>query len=145
MSKIETHKFARITMKNTVPPKLTHRLMIGKNAPVHDMDRGMVVVLAKLIENSLFETFQTSCIPTGSGREHASRYIKFAKYLLASINLLDSSQAIANHNLNVVASHIHAFLKLPGLFADRHEHCGAKRKRFKTFRSIEAIMITRKS
>ena len=138
-------KFARITMKITVPPELTHRLMIGKT---HQYTTWIVVwsfAFAKLIENSLFETFQTSCIPTGSGREHASRYIKFAKYLLASINLLDSSQAIANHNLNGSASQIHAFLKLPGLFADRYEHCWAKRKRFKTFRSIEAIMITRKS
>ena len=109
------------------------------------MDRGTVVVFAKLIENSLFETFQISCIPTGSGREDASRYIKFAKYLLASINLLDSSQAIANHNLNVSASHIHAFLMLPGFVADRYEHCGAKRKRFETFRSIEIIMKTKKS
>lgn len=126
MSKIETHEVCKYLDENQRAPRINPSAHDWENAPVHDMDRGVVVVLAKLIENSLFETFQTSCIPTGSGREHASRYIKFAKYLLASINLLDSSQAIANHNLNGSASQIHALLKLPGLFADRHEHCWAK-------------------
>ena len=126
MSKIETHEVCTNHDENHRAPRINPSAHDWENARVHDMDRGMVVVLAKLIENSLFETFQTSCIPTGSGREHASRYIKFAIYLLASINLLDSSQAIANHNLNGSASQIHAFLKLPGLFADRHEHCWAK-------------------
>ena len=126
MSKIETHEVCTNHDEKHRAPRINPSAHDWENAPVHDMDRGMVVVLAKLIENSLFETFQTSCIPTGSGREHASRYIKFAKYLLASINLLDSSQAIANHNLNVSASHIHAFLIFPGFVADRYEYCGAR-------------------
>ena len=126
MSKIETHEVCTNLDENHRAPRINPSAHDWENTSVHDMDRGTVIAFAKLIENSLFETFQTSCIPTGSGREHASRYIKFAKYLLASINLLDSSQAIANHNLNGSASQIHAFLKLPGLFADRYKYCGAK-------------------
>ena len=126
MSKIETHEVCTNLDESHRAPRINPSAHAWENTSVHDMDRGTVIAFAKLIENSLFETFQTSCIPTGSGREHASRYIKFAKYLLASINLLDSSQAIANHNLNGSASQIHAFLKLPRLFADRYKYCGAK-------------------
>ena len=126
MSKIETHEVCTNHDEKHRAPRINPSAHDWENAPLHDMDRGMVVVLAKLIENSLFETFQISCIPTGSGREDASRYIKFAKYLLASINLLDSSQAIANHNLNVSARHIHAFLILLEFVAERYEYCEAK-------------------
>ena len=126
MSKIETHEVCTNLNEYHRASKIIPSAHDWETTPVHDMDRGTVVVFAKLIENSLFETFQISCIPTDSGREDARRYIKFAKYLLESIILLDSSQAIANHNLNGSASQIHAFLKLPGLFADRHEHCWAK-------------------
>ena len=126
MSKIETHEVCTNLNENHRAPRIYPSAHDWENTSVHDIDRGTDVVFAKLIENSLFEAFQISCIPTGSRREDASRYIKFAKYLLASINLLDSSQAIANHNLNGSASQIHAFLKLPGLFADRYKYCGAK-------------------
>ncbi len=126
MSKIEIHEVCTNLDESHRAPRINPSAHDWENISVHDMDRGTVIAFAKLIENFLFETFQISCIPTGLGREYASRYIKFAKYLLASINLFDSSQAIANHNLNGSASQIHAFLKLPGLFADRHEHCWAK-------------------
>jgi len=126
MSKIETHEVCTNLDENHRAPRINPSAHDWENTSVHDMDRGTVIALAKLIDNSLFETFQIFCIPTGSGREDASRYIKFAKYLLASINLLDSSQAIANHNLNVSASHIHAFLILPVFVADRYEYCWAK-------------------
>ena len=126
MSKIETHKVRTNLDENHRASRINPSVHDWENKAVHDIDRGTVIAFAKLIDNSLFETFQISCIPTGSGREDASRYIKFAKYLLASINLLDSSQVIANHNLNVSASQIHAFLKLPRLFADRYKYCGAK-------------------
>ena len=125
MSKIETHEVCTNHDENHRAPRINPSALDWENTYTRQ-GSWYGLLLAKLIENSLFETFQTSCIPTGSGREHASRYIKFAKYLLASINLLDFSQAIANHNLNGSASHIHAFLKLPGLFADRYEHCWAK-------------------
>ena len=91
MSKIETHEVCTNLDENHRAPRINPSAHDWDVTPVHDMDRGTVVVFAKLIENSLFETFQTSCIPTGSRREHPSRYIKFAKYLLASINLLDWS------------------------------------------------------
>ena len=126
MSKIETHEVCTNLDESHRAPRINPSAHDWENKEVHDMDRGTVIAFARLIENSLFETFQTSCIPTGSGREHASRYIKFAKYLLASINLLDSSQAIEDHNLNVSANHIHAFLILPVFVADRYEYCGAK-------------------
>ena len=126
MSKIETHEVCTNLDENHRALRINPSAHDWENTSVHDMDRGTVIAFAKLIDNSLFETFQIFCIPTGSGREDASRYIKFAKYLLASINLLDSSQAIVNHNLNVSASHIHAFLMLPRFIAYRYEHCGAK-------------------
>ena len=126
MSKIETHEVCTNLDENHRAPRINPSVHDWENKVVHDMDRGTVIAFVRLIKNSLCETFQVSCIPTGSEREDASRYIKFAKYLLASINVLDSSQAIANHNLNVSASQIHAFLKLPGLFADRYKYCGAK-------------------
>ena len=126
MSKIETHEVCTNLDENHRAPRNHPSAHDWENTSVHDMDRGTVIAFAKLIDNSLFETFQIFCIPTGSGREDASRYIKFPKHLLASINLLDSSQAIANHNLNVSASHIHAFLILPGFVADRYEYCGSK-------------------
>ena len=126
MSKIETHKVRTNLDENHRASRINPSVHDWENKAVHDIDRGTVIAFAKLIDNSLFETFQISCIPTGSGREDASRYIKFAKYLLASINLLDSSQAIEDHNLNVSASHIHAFLRLPVFVADRYEYCWAK-------------------
>ena len=126
MSKIETHEVRTNLDEKHRAPRIYPSVHDWENKEVHDMDRGTVIAFARLIENSLFETFQVSCIPTDSGREHASRYIKFAKYLLASINLLDSSQAIEDHNLNVSANHIHAFLILPVFVADRYEYCGAK-------------------
>ena len=126
MSRIETHEVCTNLNEDHRAPRINPPAHGWENASVHDMDRGTVIAFAKLIENSLFETFQISCIPSGSRREEASRYIKFVKYLLASINLLDSSQAIANPNLNVSASHIHAFLILPGFVAGQYEYCGAK-------------------
>ena len=126
MSKIETHEVCTNLDENHRAPGINPSAHDWENTSVHDMDRGTVIAFEKLIENSLFETFQISCIPTDSGREDARRYIKFAKYLLASINLLDSSQAIANHNLNVSARHIHAFLILLEFVAERYEYCEAK-------------------
>ena len=79
MSKIETHEVCTNLDENHRAPRINPSAHDWENTSVHDMDRGTVIAFAKLIENSLFETFQTSCIPTGSGREHASRYIKFAK------------------------------------------------------------------
>lgn len=126
MSKIETHEVRTNLDEKHRAPRIYPSVHDWENKEVHDMDRGTVIAFAKLIENSLFETFQISCIPAGSRREDVKHYIKLAKYLLASINLLDCSQAIVNHNLNVLAVHIHAFLMLPGFVAYRYEHCGAK-------------------
>ena len=126
MSKIETHEVCTNLDENHRALRINPSAHDWENTSVHDMDRGTAIAFAKLIKDSLFETFQISRIPTGSEREDASRYIKFTKYLLASINLLEASQAIANHNLNVSASHIHAFLILPGFVAARYEYCRAK-------------------
>jgi len=126
MSKIETHEVCTNLDENHRALKFTPSSQDWGIAMTHDKYRGRVIASARVLYAPLLKVFPTSCIPTGSGREDASRYIKFAKYLLASINLLDSSQAIANHNLNVSASHIHAFLILPGFVADRYEYCGAK-------------------
>ena len=124
MSKIETHEVCTNLDEITVPPELTHRLMIGKT---HQYTTRIVVRSLRsqssypipYLKHSKFLVFRLA-------REEKTQliYIKFAKYLLASINLLDSSQAIANHNLNVLASHIHAFLILPGFVAYRYEYCG---------------------
>ena len=126
MSRIVTYTANTNLIESVCAPKIHPSAQDWDVKVIRDKNRGTVIAFAKLIDNSLFETFQIFCIPTGSGREDASRYIKIAKYLLASINLLDSSQAIANHNLNVSASHIHAFLILPGFVADRYEYCGSK-------------------
>ena len=126
MSKIETHEVCTNLDENHRALKFTPSSQDWGIDMTHDKYRGRVIASARVLYAPLLKVFPTSCIPTGSGREDASRYIKFAKYLLASINLLDSSQAIANHNLNVSASHIHAFLILPGFVADRYEYCGAK-------------------
>ena len=126
MSKIETLEVCTNLDENHRALKFTPSSQDWGIAMTHDKYRGRVIASARVLYAPLLKVFPTSCIPTGSGREDASRYIKFAKYLLASINLLDSSQAIANHNLNVSASHIHAFLILPGFVADRYEYCGAK-------------------
>ena len=126
MSKIATHEVCTNLNEYHRAPRIIPSAHDWETTLVHDMDRGTVVVFAKLIENSLFETFQVSCIPACSRREDVKHCIKLAKYLLASINLLDCSQAIVNHNLNVLAVHIHAFLMLPGFVAYRYEHCGAK-------------------
>ena len=126
MSKLETHEVCTNLNEYHRASKIIPSAHDWETTPVHDMDRGTVVVFAKLIENSLFETFQISCIPAGSRREDVKHYIKLTKYLLATINLLDCSQVIVNHSLNVIAVHIHAFLMLPGFVAYRYEHCGAK-------------------
>jgi len=126
MSKIETHEVCTNLSQDHRAPRINPSAHHWENISVHDMDRGTAIAFAKLIENSLFETFQISCIPAGSRREDANHYIKLAKYLQATINLLDCSQAIANHSLNVLAVHIHAFLMLPEFVAYRCEHSGAK-------------------
>ena len=126
MSKIETHEVCTNLDENHRAPRINPSAHDWENTSVHDKDRGTVIAFAKLIENSLLETFPVPCIPAGSRREGVNHCIIFAKYLLASINLLDSSQAIVNHNLNVSASHIHAFLIFPGFVADRYEYCGAR-------------------
>ena len=126
MSKIETYKVCTNLNENHRAPGIIPTAHDWENLSVHDMDRGTVIAFAKLIDNSLFETLPISCISTGSRREGVNQYFKFANYLLASIKLLDFSQTIVNHNLNVLAGHIHAFLMLPGLVPYRYEQCGAK-------------------
>ncbi len=93
---------------------------------IHDKVRGGVIASARLLCASLLNVFPASFIPTGSGRIFAIHHVKFAKYLLTRMNLSDCFQRIVNHNLNVVANHIHAFLTLPGFITSRCEHCDVK-------------------
>ena len=115
MSKIETYKVCTNLNENHRAPRIIPSAHDWENTSVHDKDRGTVIAFAKLIENSLLETFPVSCIPAGSRREDVNHCINFAKYLLASINLLECSQATVNHSLNVLAGYIYAFLTLPGV------------------------------
>jgi len=126
MSKIETHEVCTNLNENHRAPRIIPSAHDWENAPVHDINRGTVIAFAKFIENSLYESFPVSCIPAGSRRKDVNHCINFAKYLLASINLLDCSQATVNHSLNVLAGYMYAFLMLPGFVAYRYEYCGAK-------------------
>jgi len=127
MSKIETHEVCTNLDENHRAPRNHPSAHDWENTSVHDMDRGTVIAFAKLIDNSLFETFQIFCIPTGSGRKVVNHHIKFAKYLLARMNLLKRYLRIVKHNLNAVASHIRAISMLPGFITYQYEHCGVKR------------------
>tara|TARA_Y100001958_G_C21002564_1_gene385803 strand:- start:290 stop:697 length:408 start_codon:yes stop_codon:yes gene_type:complete len=126
MSRIETYTVRTNLDKNHRAPKITPSSQDWGIGITHDKIRGRVIASARLLYAPLLKVFPTSCIPTGSGREVVNHHIKFAKYLLARMNLLKRYLRIVNHNLNVVASHIHAIPILPGFITYQYEHCGVK-------------------
>lgn len=126
MSRIETYTVRTNLDKNHRAPKITPSSQDWGIDITHDKIRGRVIASARLLYAPLLKVFPTSCIPTGSGREVVNHHIKFAKYLLARMNLLKRYLRIVNHNLNVVASHIHAIPMLPVFITYQYEHCGVK-------------------
>ena len=128
MSRIETYTVRTNLDKNHRAPKITPSSQDWGIGITHDKIRGMVIASARLLYAPLLKVFPTSCIPTGSGREVVNHHIKFAKYLLARMNLLKRYLRIVKHNLNTVASHIRAISMLPGFITCQYEHCGVKNR-----------------
>ena len=126
MSRIGTYTAYTNLIENDCEPKITPSAQDWEVNETHDKNRGRVIASARLLYVPLLKVFPTSCIPTGSGRKVVNHHIKFAKYLLARMNLLKRYLMIVKHNLNAVASHTRAISMLPGFITYQYEHCGEK-------------------
>ena len=125
MSRIESYSVRTNLNKKFRALKIAPSSQDRGTKGIHDKVRGRVIAFARLLCASLLNVFPTSFIPTGSGRIVAIHHVKSAKYLLTRMNLSGCFQRIVNHNLNVVANYIHAFLT-PGFIKSRCGHCGVK-------------------
>ena len=135
MSKIERYKVCTNLKEDFCTPKISPSSQDRVINVIHEKIRGRVIAFARLLYAPLLKVFPTSRIPTGLGRKVVNRHIKLAKYLPARMNLLEFYLGIVNHNLNVVVSHIHALLMLPGFIAHQFEHCGEEN--INSFRQLD--------